>query len=179
MNLDDIKTPRENAQDGQRAYQAGEYEKAARSFAGAAGGFQVAGDALEAAEMRNNQAVALIQAGSAEQALQAVEGTEAIFAQADDPHRQAMAIGNRASALEELGELQTALATYTRSAEIFQEIGAQEEYAQIMKSISALKLRQRNPLGALASMGDGLEAFERPTWKQRLVKRLLKIPFNF
>ena len=129
--------------------------------------------------MSNYQAVALIQAGHPNQALQAVEGTDDTFAQAGDLKRQAMALGNQASALEDLGELQTALATYTRSAGIFQQIGAQEEYAQVMKSISTLKLRQRNPLGALASLQDGLETLERPNAKQRLVSRLLKIPFNF
>ena len=179
INLENIKTPQENALDGQNAYQSGEYEKAARAFAGAAEGFQIAGDTLKAAEMRNNQTVSLLQAGHPEQALKAVEGTEQVFAQAGDLHRQAMTIGNRASALEDLGELQTALVEYTHSADIFQQIGAREEFAQIMKSISALKLRQKNPLGALASMQDGLENLEHPNLKQRLVKRLLKIPFNF
>lgn len=179
IDPDDIKTPQENAHDGQSAYQSEEYEKAAHYFARAAESFQIAGETLKAAEMRNNQSVAWLQAGHPEQALNVVEGTEQVFAQAGDLHCQAMAIGNRASALEDLGELQTALVDFTQSADIFQQIGARDEYAQVMKSISALKLRQRNPLGALASLQDGLETLERPNWKQRLVKRLLKIPFNF
>ncbi|MBS1249148.1 MAG: hypothetical protein MAG431_00721 [Chloroflexi bacterium] len=179
INPDDVKTPQENEQDGKRAYQAGEFEQAARAFAGAAEGFQVAGDTLKAAEMRNNQSVAFLQADLPEEAKRVVEGTAQIFAQADDPKRQALALGNLAAAMEGMGELRTALVTYTQSAEILQEIGAQEEYAHVMKSISALKLRLKNPLGALASMDEGMEAIGSPNWKQRLVKRLLKIPFNF
>lgn len=179
INPDDIKTPQENEQDGKRAYQAGEYEQAARDFAGAAEGFQVAGDTLKAAEMRNNQSVALLHADLPEEAKQAVEGTEQIFAQAGDRKRQALSLGNLAAAQEELGELQLALETYTQSAEILQKMEAQDEYAQVMKAISALKLRLKNPLGALVSMEAGIESMEKPTWKQRLVKRLLKIPFDF
>ena len=179
MNSNDIKTPKQNLKDGQRAYKAGQYEKAARAFAGAAEGFQVAGKILEAAEMRNNQSVALLQANQPEQAKQAAEGTAQIFAEAGDRKRQALALGNLAAAEEELGELQTALETYTQSAKILQEIDAPDEYAHIMKAISALKLRQKNPIGALASMELGLESVEKPSLKQKLVKKMLKIPSNF
>lgn len=178
-NMDNIKTPKENEKDGKRAYQAKEYDKAARAFEGAAEGFFVAGDQLTAAEMRNNQAVALLQDDRPKEALKALEGTEDIFSEAGDKQRQAMALGNRASTLEELGELEKALTTYQESAKIFQEISAQEEYAQIMQFISGIKLRLKNPMGALASMQNGLDNVERPNLKQRLVKRLLKMPNNF
>ena len=84
VDINDVKIPQESAKDGKRAYQAGEYDTAARAFAGAAEGFSVASDEIEAAEMRNNQAVALLQGGRPEAALQALEGTDDIFAQAGD-----------------------------------------------------------------------------------------------
>ena len=67
---------------------------------------------LLAAEMSNNESVALLQAGQPGRALEAARGTDALFASASDPKRQAMALGNQAAALDALGRSDEALETY-------------------------------------------------------------------
>ena len=90
------------AEDGKKEYGKGNYKAAAGLFSQAAQAYASTGNVLDAAEMRNNESVALLQAGNAGEALQAVEGTEQVFLQAGDLKRQGIAIGNRAAALEGL-----------------------------------------------------------------------------
>jgi hypothetical protein len=47
-----------------------------------------------------------------------------------------------------------------------------------MQSISALQLRTGRQLQAVASMYAGVENIEKPTLKQRLLKRILGIPIQ-
>jgi tetratricopeptide (TPR) repeat protein len=73
-------------------------------------------DELNAAEMKNNESVALLQAGKAKEALQATDGTEEVFQKAGDIKRQGIAVSNRAAALEGLKKWKEALAEYDRAA---------------------------------------------------------------
>ena len=83
-------------------YQAGNYVLAAQGFAEATSAYTEMGDALMAAEMQNNQSVALLRAKQPQAALEVVQGTEKIFAQAGDFRREGMALANQASALQAL-----------------------------------------------------------------------------
>ena len=51
-------------------------------------------------------------------------------------------------------------------------------YLQTKQSISALKMKTRNVIGALFSMQEGLDELEKPNLRQRLLRSLLKIPQN-
>jgi tetratricopeptide (TPR) repeat protein len=101
---------------GKKEYAKGAYLAAAKFFAQAGQAYENANDPLNAAEMKNNQSVALLQGGKADDALKATEGTEEIFAGAGDLKRQGIAIANRAAALEGLKKWQEALAEYDRAA---------------------------------------------------------------
>ena len=90
------------ADKGKLDYERGRYLDAADLFLQAAQAYVSVQDDLNAAEMMNNQSVALLQAGKAREALQATDGTEAIFEKAGDRKRQGIAISNRAAALEGL-----------------------------------------------------------------------------
>ena len=96
-----------------------------------------------------------------------------------DLRRQAFALGNRAAALEALGHLDDAAQDYENSANILKDIGEHELRADVLQSLSAIQLRTRKPLQALATMRAGIDNVEHPTLKQRLLKRLLNIPFRF
>jgi len=159
-----------------KSYAAGEYREAAELYDQAARAYRDGGDPLQAAEMDNNRCVALLQIGRSAEALEIVRGTDQLFAEAGDHHRRAVALANIGTALEEEGEKEEALAHYRESAQIFQEHGEKELYAQVMKSISGLQLRGRDPLGAVVSMQHGLDEAEKPSLVQRLLQRLLKIP---
>ena len=90
------------ADKGKQEYAKGNYVLAAQMFSQAAQAYAAGKDELNAAEMKNNQSVALLQAGKAKEALQVTDGTEQIFQQAGDLKRQGLAVGNRAAALEGL-----------------------------------------------------------------------------
>ena len=94
------------------------YSAAAEMFLQAAKSYSATGDELNAAEMKNNQSVALLQAGKAKDALQATEGPEAIFQQAGDVKRQGVAVANRAAALEGMRKWKEALEEYERAASL-------------------------------------------------------------
>ena len=128
--------------------------------------------------MANNISVAHLQAGDAKLALEAVEGTPAIFAQEGDFRRQGMALGNMGSALESLDRLDEAADIYQQSADVLEQAGADELRAHVMQSLSSLQLRTGRRLQALATMQSGLEGVEKPSPRQRLLKRLLQIPLD-
>jgi tetratricopeptide (TPR) repeat protein len=159
-------------------YGAGKFLQAAEGFSQAADFYLDQGDSLLAAEMRNNQSVALLKAKKPRLALEAVTGTEQVFQESGNPVKQAMALANRATALQELDQKQQAIADFVRAAELFQESGEKEMYLQTMQSISALKLKTRNLPGAIFAMQEGLESLEKPNLRQKLLRKLLKIPSN-
>lgn len=163
---------------GARHFGQDAYGPAASAFQAAAEAYEQAGDPQMAAEMRNNQSVALLKAGEPEGALAACEGTEAVFAEAEDHYRQALALGNQAAALQEMKSYEEAESRYRQSAEILDSLGEHELRADVMRSISEIQLRTGRQLAAVASMHAGLEGVKKPTFKQRLVKKLLEMPFN-
>lgn len=174
-----FQSPHQMADEGKRLYGEKKFRQAALLFGEAAREFTGLGEDLSAAEMRNNQSVAYLRAGAPKQALQAVEGTAEQFAAGGDRKRQAMAVGNHASALEATGKRARALELYTQSARILREIGAGEEYTQVMQSIAALKLKMKKPLAAFTSLQYSLEDVEHPTFFQRVKKWLLDIFFSW
>ena len=94
---------------GQKAFGIKNFDLAAEAFSQALREFELAGDELNAAEMRNNLSVALLQGGKAQQAYAALKGSEEVFAKAGDKKRQAMALGNQAAAREALKRRDEAL----------------------------------------------------------------------
>lgn len=160
------------------AYQDGDYRQAALLFQTAAERLLASGNELAAAEMRNNQSVALLRAGDAATALQAVLGTEEIFAQAGEPRLTAMALGNQAAAREAIGQLPQALVLYQQTAEMLAQTGDQELRGVVLQSLSALQLRMGKQFEAMASMQSALNTRKRLSLKERFLNQLLKIPFR-
>jgi len=174
----DSRAPDVLSSQGQAAYQRGDYPESAEKFKAAAEAYQSAGDSLTAAEMHNNASVAYLQAGNAEAALAEVAGTPEIFASLGDLRRQAMAVGNRAAALAGLHRVEEALEAYELSASLLQQAGETDLRLHTMQAMSALQLESGRRLEALATMKAGLDNIKKPSPKQRLLKRLLDIPFN-
>lgn len=174
----EIQNPSDLVKLGKKEYAAGNYAEAAEKFSAAAASFAAQDNTLDAAEMRNNQSVALLQSGDATGAYAAAEGTDKIFENAGDTLRHAMALGNLAAALDELGRLDEAEDAYQRSAVLFNELGEDKLHANVMQSISKLQLRNGRQLEAIASMQSGLDNIKKPSIKQKLLKKLLKSPFK-
>jgi tetratricopeptide (TPR) repeat protein len=177
--LNETLTPEDLADHGQRAFQEGRHQEAAQMFLAAAEGYQLAGERPLAAEMQNNRSVALLQADEPQAALEAVLGTPQIFADAGDPRRQAMALGNQAAAHQALSQFDEAVSAYQQSADLLAELGEDELRATVMRSLSEVQLRSGRHLEAVASMQSGLGGLKKPNVRQRVVKKLLEMPFKF
>jgi tetratricopeptide (TPR) repeat protein len=176
--MTEVLSPELLAKEGLNAFRDEDYAKAAQFFESAARGYAVEGDDPMAAEMRNNQSVALLKNGDAKGAYEAVEGTVEVFEKIADVRRQAMAWGNSGAALEGMKQLDQALEHYKKSAELLKEVNDPDLRAFVLSSISSLQLRTGHQLESLASMNAALDSKKKLSLKERLLKRLLEVPFK-
>ena len=170
-NLD----PQALAEKGKQEYAKGNHAAAAGFFLQAAQAYQSAGDELNAAEMLNNQSVALLQAGKAREALQATEGTESVFQKAGDLKRQGIAVGNRAAALEGLKKTDEALAEYDRAASLLEAAGEGDMHSVVRKAAANLNLKRGRVTAAQMDVYDSMRLVETPNITQRIMKFLKRV----
>ncbi len=85
-----------------------------------------------------------------------------------------MAVGNQAAALEALKRWDEALAAYDRSAELFSQVGDGELRAMVLKSAAAIKLRRGKVSESAFKMIGSLEAKEKPSIFERMLRSLLR-----
>jgi len=163
------------AEQGKQEYEQGAYLAAADLFSQAAQTYLSAKDELNAAEMKNNQSVALLQAGKAKEALQATDGTEAVFQKAGDVKRQGVAVSNRAAALEGMRQWQDALTEYDRAASLFEQIGEGDMHSIVRKAAANINLKRGRIVDSQMDVYDSLRLVEKPTLTQRLMKFLMRI----
>lgn len=166
------------ASQGKQEYDKENYLAAADLFLQAAQAYTAAQDPLNAAEMKNNQSVALLKAGKAREALQATEGTEEIFERAGDRKRQGVAISNRAAALEELGQWDAALAEYDRAATLFEEAGEGDMHSIVRKAAANINLKRGRFVDSQMDVYDSLRLVKKPTLVQRIMKFLVRMGFR-
>jgi len=163
------------AEQGKQEYEKGKFADAADLFSQAAQAYNDIDDALNAAEMKNNQSVALLQAGKAKEALQVTDGTEEIFEQAKDLKRQGIAVGNRAAALEGLKKWDEALVEYDRAANILEQAGEGDMHSIVRKAAANLNLKRGRVTDSQMDVYDSLRLVEKPSLTQRIMKFLMRI----
>ena len=161
-------------QDGKLAFEAGNYESAAEMFETSAQGYASLNDQVNAAELKNNKSVALLKMGKAQDSLNAALGTPEIFAHAGDLKRQGMAVGNQAAALEALKRYDEALAAYEKSAGLFAEAGEGDLRSMVLKAAAGIKLKRGKVTDSAIKMIGSLEAKEKPSLFDRILKFLLR-----
>ena len=171
----DLLNPTALADKGKQEYGKGNYLGAAELFLQAAQAYMSAQDELNAAEMKNNQSVALLQAGKAREAFQATDGTEDIFQKAGDIKRQGVAVSNRAAALEGLKNWKEALAEYDRAAALFEEIGEGDMHSIVRKAAADINLKHGRITDSQMDVYDSLRLVKKPTLTQRIMKFLMRI----
>jgi tetratricopeptide (TPR) repeat protein len=145
--------PKTIAESATRHYEQGDFEQSARLFAEAALAYEQAQNLFDAAEMRNNQSVALLKGGDAQAALDALQGLGDVFEQANDVYRQAFFIGNKAAALESLGRLEEAEQCYRDSAQLLEAVAEYQLRATINKSLALVCLRRFKLLDSVRAYG--------------------------
>ena len=165
------------AEQGKHEYGEGAYIAAADLFSQAAQAYIDAQDELNAAEMKNNQSVALLKAGKAEAALHATDGTEEIFQKAGDLKRQGIAVANRAAALEGLKKLSEAMDEYNRAANIFEEAGEGDMHSIVRKATAEIFLKRGYIGNTQVDVLDSLRLVEKPTFTQRILKFMMRLGF--
>ena len=163
------------AEQGKQEYGKGAFLFAANKFSQAAQAYYDIQDELNAAEMKNNESVALVKAGKAQAALQATEGTEEIFQKAGDLKRQGIAIANRAAALEGLKKLNEAVAEYNRAAVIFEQLGEGDMHSIVRKASAEIFLKRGYIGNTQMDVFDSLRLVEKPTFSQRILKFLMRL----
>ena len=163
------------AEQGKQEYEKGKFAAAADLFSKAAQAYENSQDALNAAEMKNNQSVALLQAGKPKEALQVTDGTEEIFEQVNDLKRQGVAVGNRAAALEGLKKWNEALAEYDRAAKILEQAGEGDMHSIVRKAAANLNLKRGRVTDSQMDVYDSLRLVEKPSLTQRMMKFLMRI----
>jgi hypothetical protein len=162
----------------EKAYNSSNYAQAANLYTQVQALYSQSGDTQKAAETANNASVALLKAGNAQAALDAVLGSEQVFAQVGNLRAQAIALGNQAAALDALNRLDEALVRYRTCSDLFKQIGDEENRAYVLKNVSSLQIRTGHQLEALASMDAALENKKQLSLKERLLKKLLRVPFD-
>jgi tetratricopeptide (TPR) repeat protein len=163
------------AEDGKSAFQAGRYESAVASFNAAAQNYALLGDRVSEAEQRNNVSVALLKMRRPQEALEAARGTDEVFAGAGDIRRQGMAFNNQAAALDSLGRWDEALAAYERSAGLLAVAGDGELRSLALKAAAAMQFRRGKIAESGVRMIGVLEARDRPSAFERILKFLLRV----
>jgi tetratricopeptide (TPR) repeat protein len=166
-------SPAQTVDRAKYAFQTGDYSGAIQEFAEAAFAFAEAGDTLMSAEMKNNQAVALLKNKQAQAALEVARGTETVFAEVGDNRRQGMALANQASALETLKHFKEAIDFYSRAGDALEKAGEADFRLEVMQSLAILHLRQFKIFEAITALQSGLIAVKNPTPMQRIMKKLL------
>ena len=163
------------AEKGKKEYEQGNYIAAADLFSQAAQGYASMKDELNAAEMKNNQSVALLQGGKVKEALQVTEGTEDIFQKAGDVKRQGIAVSNRAAALEGLKKWNEALEEYDRAAALFEQAGEGDMHSMVRKTAANLNLKRGHIADSQMDVYDSLRLVEKPSLAQRIMKFFMRI----
>lgn len=171
----DTLNPMTLAEQGKEEYAQENYLAAADLFFRAAQAYASARDELNAAEMKNNQSVALLQAGKAREALHATDGTEEIFQRTGDIKRQGIAVSNRAAALEGMKKWQEALAEYDRAASLFEQAGEGDMHSIVRKAAANINLKRGRIVDSQMDVYDSLRLVKKPTLTQRLMKFLMRI----
>ena len=165
------------AEQAKQEYDRGQFKGAADLFSQAAQGYENVQDELNAAEMKNNQSVALLKAGKAEEALRVTDGTEEIFQKAGDLKRQGIAVANRAAALEGLKKLSEAMDEYNRAATIFEEAGEGDMHSIVRKATAEIFLKRGYISNTQMDVLDSLRLVEKPTFTQRILKFMMRLGF--
>ena len=173
--MDNKPTPQEIVDRAKNTYQAGDYASAAQQFAEAATAYTEMSDLLMAAEMQNNQSVALLRARQPQAALEAVQGVEKVFTQAGDFRRQGMTLANQASALQALKRSKEAIDDFKKAGDALQKADEGDLRVEVMQLLALLYLRHLKFFDAILALQSGLSGVKNPTPRQRLMKKILFI----
>ena len=171
-------TPEQNVINGMKAYQAGDYSTAITLFANAQSTYTENRDHLLAGEVANDLSVCYLKSGEPQKAFDVIMVTADFFGKSGDIRRQAITLGNQAAALEKLGKMNQAVEKYEECSRLFKQIGDNEDRVVVLQSLSELQMKMGQPLDAMSTTQIALMNKKKPSLVDRLLKKLLQIPFR-
>jgi tetratricopeptide (TPR) repeat protein len=171
----EIQSAEELAGQAKQAYEKNNLADAASLFGASAAAYEQAGNLPDAAEMKNNLAVILMRTKQPAQALALIEGTPEVFSAAGDLRRYGIALGNEATALEDLHRDDEATERYRKAAEVFEQIGEEQMRAMMLESVMGIQARRGKLLDSYVSAVDGMAGVKKPSFRQRVLKVLMRI----
>lgn len=177
--MSNLTKPKELEMQGKKEFQRKNFQDAANFFKKAAQLYTDLGENFLAAEMSNNWSVAALQNNDGQTAFEAADGTPKVFLAAGNNRLAGMAYGNIGAAQEKLGKIDDALESYQKSADLLREAGDLDARMHVMQSLSALQLQSGHQLQAVATLQAGLDGVSKPSFKQKMLKKLLEVPSNF
>lgn len=160
------------------AFREGRLEDAIAGFAAARQAFLAKGNQVKEAEMASNLCVAFLQADQPQEALEVIKDVPTVLLDLGDMNRAAYAYGNLGSALEACGDHDLAEVAYRHAIDLFANLGDTEQHNYTLQALSRLQLRRGKPLEAVSTMQTGLDDEKNPRLLNRLLRRLLKLPFR-
>jgi tetratricopeptide (TPR) repeat protein len=159
-------------------YQAGAYQEAVEAFAQAKAAYQQAGDQGNAAEMLNNQGVAYRMLRRWDDAQAAFEEAQTLFAAVGDENRRAQATANLGMLAQSRGQTRQAATYLEQAADVFRAQGDRLRESDVRRAQSAVYLKQRRWLDALAAYSAALDCAPRLSLGQRFLRWLFRLPLR-
>lgn len=163
---------------GIRMFRLGEYEEAAETFQKARESYQKLGDQKGQAEMLNNLGAVYTQEERWSEAAEAFEKAQQIFEALDDTGGRALTLGNLGSMYRHQGDHETAVTHLKQAIDLFHQAGDPQKEAATLRLVSRIRLGQARWLEALHFYDLSLACVQPAGLKERVLRRLLQIPFS-
>ncbi len=163
---------------GLRMFRFGEYEEAAEHFQNARALYDRLGNQRGQAEMLNNLGAVHTEQERWPEAAEAFDQARQIFETLDDTSGKAQTLGNLGTMYRHQGEHETAVAHLKQAIALLHEAGDPQKEAATLRLISRIRLGQARWLEALHFYDLSLACVQPPGFKERILRRLLQIPFS-
>jgi len=160
-------------EEGLKLYRAGRYEDAAAKFAEAQQLFANESNHKEVAECANNRGVCWRQAARFDEATAAFEEARPLFQGLNDLVGEGQVVGNWAAVVESQGDKQHAAELYQEAIDLFTKAGAKDYAKDTYTTLSKLKLKQRDVVGAMTAFDSGLEQLDKPNLIERMARKII------
>jgi tetratricopeptide (TPR) repeat protein len=163
---------------GIRMFRFGEYEEATELFQNAYTLYKELGDDRNQAEMLNNLGAVYTQEEQWNEAAEAFGDAMAAFESLEDLDGQAQTLGNLGTMYRYQGDTEAAVQNLKQATDLFHETGERDKEAATLRLLSRIRLGQARWLEALHFYDLGLGCAQPPGIKERILRRLMQVPFS-
>lgn len=163
---------------GITTFRYGEYEEATEVFEKAHTLYQELGDRRGQAEMLNNLGAVHTQEERWGDAAEVFAEARSIFESLEDKEGEGQTLGNLGTMYRYQGDKDAAVEHLKQAIDLFHEVGDREKEAATLRVVSRISLGQAQWFDALHFYDLSLACAEPQGIKERILRRLLQIPFS-